>query len=340
MAGGDPGATSAAAAFDARRASLEGQLKSGNKEQIDQAFAAYKAWYSEDPLHAENAVWWARPLIMPMADHANDTLELIELSKQWKFANDPQRYGYLFALQAEALMNLGKPKEAIAALQEGLDRDPYSAGDELMQTLVPALSPQKKQKEIADLFGMAIAYCPDEPIIVESCLKQRIATLNAVKQYDAALADARSLFNVATMAHTADAITILDRQFLLPNMDDRSKVDQFRAEQTAGAAPAPSGTVPRTSPLLLGIKIDESVYTDSLKKMPDDSLKALNRHATLLLIAGKTDEALDIAKQALAQSTDAKEIAAANELIARCYKAQDGTIGRANAWIASNPQAQ
>ena len=26
---------------------------------------------------------------MPMADHATDTLELIELSKQWKFANDP-----------------------------------------------------------------------------------------------------------------------------------------------------------------------------------------------------------------------------------------------------------
>ena len=138
-------------------------------------------------------------------------------------------------------MELDKPQEAMAALQEGLDRDPYSTGDELMKTLVPALTPQKKQQEMLAILARAIAYCPDDPNVVEALLKQRITTLNGMKQYAAALGDARSLFNVATMSHTSDAITVLDRQFLLPNMEDRGKVEQFRAEQTAGAAPRCAG---------------------------------------------------------------------------------------------------
>jgi hypothetical protein len=133
--------------FVQRRTALENQLKSPAKATADEAFAAYKAWFSEDPKVAENAFWYARPNMMPLADHASQTLELIELSKQWKFANDPKNYGYLFALQCESLMQLGRAQEALAALQEGLDREPYSAGDELRKTLVPALSPQKKQSE-------------------------------------------------------------------------------------------------------------------------------------------------------------------------------------------------
>jgi tetratricopeptide (TPR) repeat protein len=332
--------TKSAPTFAQRRIALENQLNSPSKAVVDQAFAAYKAWFSEDPKVAENAFWYARPNMTPLVDHASQTLELIELSKQWKFANDPKNYGYLFALQCESLMQLGRSKEALAALQEGLDREPYSAGDELRKTLVPALSPQKKQKEIVDILGMAIAYCPDDAGIVEDCLKQRIAALNALKQYDAALADCKSLFNVSTLAHTAEAITLLDRQLLLPNMNDRTKVDAFRKEQTAGATPTLVGQPGRTSPVVLTIKVDATPYDASLKNMPDDSLRALNRHAKLLLIADKPTEALAIAQQALAQAVDAKDISAANELIARCYKAQDGTIGRANAWIAANPQAK
>ena len=237
-------------------------------------------------------------------------------------------------------MQLGRNQEAMAALQEGLTRDGVSAADELMKTLVPALAPLKKYQEIAEIFGMAIAACPDQPDITESLLKQRVTTFNALKDYPAALSCAKSYFNVATLAHTSDAITVLDRQFLLPNMDDRSKVDQFRKEQTAGATPAPPGATARTSPLVLGIKVDASAYEPDLAKMSDDSLAHIMAHVSLLLIADKPAEALDSAKQALALANNPKEITAANELIARCYKAQDGAIGRANGWIAANPQAK
>jgi hypothetical protein len=79
-----PGARGAATAparptFTQRRNTLENQLRSTNKSIVDQAFAAYKAWFSEDPKVAENAFWYARPAMMPLTDHASQTLELIEL---------------------------------------------------------------------------------------------------------------------------------------------------------------------------------------------------------------------------------------------------------------------
>jgi hypothetical protein len=49
---------------------------------------------------------------------------------------------------------------------------------------------------------------------MEGLLKQRLTLLNAAKDYAAGLACAKSLFNVSSMAHTSDAITLLDRQFL------------------------------------------------------------------------------------------------------------------------------
>lgn len=39
-----------------RRAAREGQLKSGKKNQIDLAFASYKAWDTEGSKHVENTV--------------------------------------------------------------------------------------------------------------------------------------------------------------------------------------------------------------------------------------------------------------------------------------------
>ncbi len=332
--------TTAQAAATTRRTALETQLKSSNMAQVAAAFAAYKAWFAEDAKAGENAFWTSRPIIMPLADHANDTLELIELAKKYKLDANSAKYGYCFALQAMSLMQLDKTQEALAAAKEGLERDAESAADEMRINLVPALSPLKKHKEIADLFALAIAACPATPAITDSLLKQRITTFNAMKDYALGLATAKSYFNVTALANTSDAITILDRQFLLPNMDDRSKVEQFRKEATAGAASTPPGQAARTSPLVLAVKVDSGPYEEALKKLNDDNLTNIIKHVSLLLIADKPKEALDSAKQALAIANNPKEITTANELIARCYKAQDGTIGRANGWIAANPQAK
>jgi predicted RNA polymerase sigma factor len=61
---------------------------------------------------------------------------------------------------------------------------------------------------------------------------------------------------------------------------------------------------------------------------------SLTARGNLLLICGRTDEARSVFERAYALAPDA-QLPAATESIARCMKAQDGSIGHANAWILS-----
>ena len=274
-----------------------------------------------------------------VTDHTMQTMELINLARAFKLTKGTPDMAYLNVMEAQVLYQLGKDADALALINKSLQDEPEVTADQIRRSIVTALTPVKKQREAASIIDKAIATAPGDSDILEGLLKQRLTLLNAAKDYAAGLACAKSLFNVSSMAHTSDAITLLDRQFLLPNMEDRTKVEQFRQEQTLGASPTAPGQPARTSALMQAIKVDATPYEAGLAKMTDDSTaKAVTRHVLLLLVADKPKEALNTAKQALAIASDAKGLAAANELIARCYKAQDGTIGRANGWIAANPK--
>jgi tetratricopeptide (TPR) repeat protein len=322
-----------------RRTDLENKLKSGNKAQIDAAYAGYKDWIAEDGKAGEMHFYMARELFAPLADHALQTLELVNIARKHKTAVGTLDMAYVNVMEAQALYQLGRDADAQALLDKSLKDEPEVTADEIRRTLVTALTPLKKQRDALKFLEKALATGPGDSDTVEGLLKQRLTVCNGLKDYPAALSCAKALFNASSMAHTSDAITLLDRQFLLPNMDDRSKVDQFRQEQTIGAAPIGPGQPARPSALVQAIKIDPAPYQAALAKMTDDATaKAITRHVLLLLVADKPKEALEAAKQALAIAADPKEMAVANELIARCYKAQDGTIGRANGWIAANPK--
>jgi hypothetical protein len=322
-----------------RRTDLENKLKSSVKAQVDAAYAGYKAWIAEDGKTGEMHFYLARDLFAPLTDHTTQTMELINIARKHKMTVGPPDMAYLNVMEAQVLYQLGKDADALALITKSLQDEPEVTADQIRRSLVAALTPVKKQREAASIINLAIATGPSDSDILEGLLKQRITVLNALKDYSAALACAKSLFNASSMAHTSDAITLLDRQFLLPNMDDRTKVEQFRQEQTVGASPISPGLPARPSALMQSIKVDAAPYEAALAKMTDDtSTKAITRHVLLLLVADKPKDALTAAKQALAIAGEAKELAAANELIARCYKAQDGTIGRANGWIAANPK--
>jgi hypothetical protein len=324
-----------------RRTDLENKLKSGNKALIDAAYSGYKDWMAEDGKAGEMHFYMARDLFAPLNDHASQTLELITIARKHKIAAGTLDMAYVNVMEAQVLYQLGKDADAMALITKSFQDEPEVTANQIQHSLATALTPVKKQREAAQIIDLAIAAGPADSDVMEGLLKQRIVALNALKQYPLALACAKALFNVSAMAHTSDAITLLDRQFLLPNMDDRSQVEKFRQEQTLGASPVAPGQPPRPSPLMQAIQIDANPYEVTLAKMTDDStLKAITRHVLLLLVANKSKEALDVARQALAIAGTPQEITTANELIARCYKAQDGTIGRANGWIAANPQTK
>ena len=322
-----------------RRTDLENKLKSGVKAQVDQAYAGYKAWIAEDGKVGEMHFYLARDLFAPLTDYTTQTMDLIKVARAYKSTKGSPDMAYINVMEAQVLFQLGKDADALALINKSLQDEPETTADQIRRSLVTALTPIKKQREASQILTQAIATGPSDSDIMEGLLKQRITVLNAVKDYPAALICAKSLFNASSMTHTSDAITLLDRQFLLPNMEDRKQVEQFRQEQTLGASPLAPGQPARPSPLMQSIKVDGTPYEATLAKMTDESTaKAITRHVLLLLVADRSKEALNAAKQALAIAGSPVEVAAAHELIARCYKAQDGCIGRANGWIAANPK--
>jgi hypothetical protein len=321
---------------DTRRKQIDTLLHSGNADQIQQAFTDMKAWLGEDPKVAEMNFWRLRASFLLQTSRISDVLDLIDLGLQAKAVGpktDPH-VGYLYVLQGTCFFTQGKQDDGIAAVKKGLSLDQRGAAAEILTTLPKVLTASKSYDQLLTLLTQVALAAPDDPKVVEPALKQSIATLNLQNKYDQALSVAKSLFNVSTMAHTADALTILDRQLALTNITDRSIVDKFRKEENDGATPPVNGEAPQTSATLAAIKVDATPYEAQLESATDDSFAAVLQHASLLLLADRPNDALTLAKRAYAQAGKAKEISAATDMIARCFKAQDGTIGRANGWIS------
>jgi hypothetical protein len=60
----------------------------------------------------------------------------------------------------------------------------------------------------------------------------------------------------------------------------------------------------------------------------------MRRGGDLLLLADRPKEARAAFEKAYTLASD-KDLATASESIARCMRAEDGSIGRANAWVLS-----
>jgi hypothetical protein len=259
-----PAATAPKQTDAQRRTDLENKLKSNVKAQIDAAYAGYKAWIAEDGKVGEMHFYMARDLFAPLTDHALQTMELINIARKFKETKGTPDMAYLNVMEAQALFQLGKDADATALITRSLKEEPEVTTDQIRRTIVTALTPVKKQREAAQILNQAIATGPGDSDVMEGLLKQRLTVLNGLKDYAGGLACARSLFNACSIAKTSDAIGLLDRQFLLPNMEDRTKVDQFRQEQTIGASPIPPGQPARPSPLVQSIKIDATPYEAAL----------------------------------------------------------------------------
>ena len=137
------------------------------------------------------------------------------------------------------------------------------------------------------------------------------------------------------MADASNAMVILQRELALAHIGHLSVVWRFRRQEAKGVNPPAKGHPPYRCGVLLGIKINPRPYAQALKNQTDYSFNATIRHAAILLLAGHAGKALTLAKAAYAATDNAQRINIATDMIARCFKAQDGTIGRANAFIAA-----
>jgi hypothetical protein len=177
---------------------------------------------------------------------------------------------------------------------------------------------------------------------VEQLQEYRIEALLALGRHDDALANAKVLYNVASMKGTARAMTVFCQCLELARPDDKGIIDRFKAEQIAGAKqtlvaqPRQPGTVLGSIRLSIA---DSRLYEDRIAKNRQASADDMSWRSGLgnsLLLEDRPDEGLQVMEELCQATTKGENLKQAIENVARAIKAQDGAIGRANAYIVHN----
>lgn len=192
----------------------------------------------------------------------------------------------------------------------------------------------KQFTEVADLALEGILASPAETRSVEVVLQMRVKALLALGKTDEALAASKSLFNIASMNGTSEAILAVAECLNAAHPTDPEIFNRFREEQMAGASlPPVTQPVPVKCTVLAAIKVDSKAYDEALKKIPAEDAAGLMARGNLLLLADRVKDARAIFERLY--SLAGSDINESSEALARCIKAEDGTIGRANAWVLS-----
>lgn len=169
---------------------------------------------------------------------------------------------------------------------------------------------------------------------LETVLQLRIQALLGLRKTKEALVAAKQLYGVCRMEKTKDAIRTLSECLDAAHPEDRDILARFKSEQIAGAEPTTSRPSPAIKTVFSEIVIDPAPYETERAKLCKEEFESLSGRGNLLLLAGCPDEAWNLFMRAYAVAGDG-DLQWASECLARCMKAQDGSIGRANAWVLS-----
>jgi tetratricopeptide (TPR) repeat protein len=221
----------------------------------------------------------------------------------------------------------------------------------LAQQYLPALLKAGLNQEVADFAMQGILTGPQDAHTVEVFHKHRVAALLAMNRPEEALAEAKSLYNVCTMKGTGDALVLMAQCLQAVHPEDKTIAERFKLQQVAGSTSSPqagASTQPSTQPagstsspqaepnMLKAIRINAEPYLESanLPRLQREAFPNLVSRGNLLLEADKLAEAKQCFEAAYPLAGE-KDQAKAAESLARVMKAEDGTVGRANAYILS-----
>jgi hypothetical protein len=195
---------------------------------------------------------------------------------------------------------------------------------------------EKRFDEVEDFAVAVINARPTDLRLIETCQQARIRATLLDNKPRQALPLAKGLYDVCFMADTSRAIDLIAECLYDINADGdpAGEVKKFKLEQIHGAATTqPSGTEDNA---LSHIQPDPAQYAPGLAHadLVESSWDAAMGKGNLLLLAGQAKEATKVFDKAYALASD-NNLAAATEAVARAMRAEDGTVGRANAWILS-----
>jgi hypothetical protein len=230
----------------------------------------------------------------------------------------------------------------VQAIREMLQQQPSRAASGFRswgQQLLEA----KRYGELDELTEAMMLAGPADTWVLESMLQLRIrAALNSGRPQQAAKY-AKQLYNVCQMSNTSTAMALLAECLNTPPDAANARRNQFRDEQLAGATTQPYEKEPAAiyatkaataSATLAGIAVDREKYLEKARTFTSEEYGSLLARVNLFLMADRPAEALVCAERAYSMAPEGS-LQQASDTMARCMKAADGTIGRANAWLIS-----
>jgi tetratricopeptide (TPR) repeat protein len=179
---------------------------------------------------------------------------------------------------------------------------------------------------------------------IEHLQKLRVKSLLKQGKNNEALSAAKVYYYVCRFAETKDAISLVSLCLDTAHPEDKTIAKLFKQQQVAWASTTQptTGTIQPSlgDPVLESISIGKPPFDASdVEKRIATSYISLEAKGNLLLLEGQADEAKAVFDQAYDVATD-KQASRAIENVARAIRAQNGSVGAANAYLMTVQQKQ
>jgi hypothetical protein len=247
----------------------------------------------------------------------------------------------LFELDAERQKRAALEGQNIATeLRELLKTNPRQAIDRLLNGGdMSRLMAARRFDDVEELGVLAIIAASRDTWQVEQLQRYRLGGFLGARKAKEGLAAARALFNVAGMGSVPHDLASMINAMRFAFPGDAARPNHFRLQQLAGAQSDPAihkmALAELGENVMASIAVDGAPFKDAIAQRQSatdyDTLYSLGN---LLLVSGRISEAREVFEKVY-KIAPPGELNYSSEAIAKVIKAEDGSIGRANAFAAA-----
>ncbi len=210
---------------------------------------------------------------------------------------------------------------------------------DLWRTWLPALKQAGRYQQVADIALEGILARPGAKEVTPLFLL-RIRALLALNENDAALQAAKSCYNDCEYKTTPEVVLLVAECLTRASGTDKDLGAQFKAEQVAASLPLAQGEqnpLSGTPAILKSIIIDATPYENEIDKRQFKTNRPIERcyYANMLLIGDRAADAEVVFRDVFMNAATQEDYVMAAEGVAKALRAEDGTIARSNAFLAS-----
>jgi tetratricopeptide (TPR) repeat protein len=232
-------------------------------------------------------------------------------------------------------------REALGELKSLADRDPRVIQPNLKSHWLEELLIDARFDDIEELAIAGIASSPDNAQGCAAMQESRVRAFLAAGKYEKALAASKSFYNVCPLEESNVAMSLVAEALRHSRGQTNPSIAvRFKIQQSEGIA-IPTDNMLASPPLNLDSKdiVLNSIVVDDQRlanvtwaHARDSGFWGKAAYGNLLLLIDRPEQARIAFEKALGRAND-EELVIGIKNVARAIRAQDGAVGRANAYI-------